>query len=157
MALQLKEVLFVHRFNLISLKGMSLASSKHRVKEGKWPDSYLKIDRKKWLEKLSDDKLIRQQKFDCPEAWLKCKFCLTKNPSGFPFARKRQQGGWVCVALTYTTVTLRNCSEELVNRKNIERKNERMKLRLLEPVEENSAQLCEQKDWRWRGWAEVKE
>lgn len=46
MALQLEEVLFVHWFNLISLKGMSLASSKHRFKEGKWPDPYLKIDRK---------------------------------------------------------------------------------------------------------------
>lgn len=58
MAVQPKEVLFARWFNLISLKGMSLASSKQRFKEGKWPDSYLKIDRKIRLEKWSDDKLI---------------------------------------------------------------------------------------------------
>lgn len=156
MALQLKEVLFERSFNLISLKGMSLASSKHTFNEGKWPDSYLKIDRKIWLHKLSSDKLIQLAKIWLPRSLVKMQVLSDQESIKFSVCCKETAGkvSMCCFDIQHSNIKqlLKGVSQQ---RKKNQTWKERMELRFREPGRENSVQLSEQKDWRRRGWAEV--
>jgi len=145
MALQLKEeVLFVHCFNLISLKGMSLASSKHGLREGKWPESCLKIERKIWLEKMSDDKLIRLAKMWWLRSLVEMQTISDQETIGFFCLLERDRGEDEYVLLWHTAQQRWAAAQRS---QSAEKKPWwiRMELRLPEPGAGNSAQSSEQK------------